>query len=67
MKILYAALKQNYGNPQLGFSYEHYNFYDTLIKMNGGINEVVYFPFDEIMLKIGRDEMNKKLLEIVYQ
>lgn len=67
MKILYMALKQDYGNPQLGFSYEHYNFYDTLVKMNNERNKIIYFPFDEIMRKLGRDRMNEKLLETVYR
>lgn len=60
-------MKYDYGDPKRGFSYEHYNFYDTLVKMNNGSNEVVYFPFDEIMRKLGRDEMNEKLLETIYQ
>ena len=45
MKILYIAMKYDYGDPQRGFSFEHYNFYDSLIKMNNGSNEIVYFSF----------------------
>jgi len=67
MKILYIALKYDYGDPQRGLSFEHYNFYDSLVKMNNGINQIIYFPFDEIMQKVGREEMNKQLLEIAYQ
>lgn len=67
MKILYVALKYDYGKSERGFSFEHYNFYDSLVKMNGGRNQVIYFPFDEVMLKIGRDKMNNKLLEEVLQ
>ena len=63
MKILYIAMKYDYGDPQRGFSFEHYNFYDSLVKMNNGSNEIVYFPFDEVASKVGRDEMNKQLLE----
>lgn len=65
MKILYIALKYDYGVPTRGFSYEHNNFYDSLVKMDGGKHEVVYFPFDEVMREVGRDEMNKQLLETV--
>jgi len=65
MKIFYVATKYDYGDPARGHSFEHYNFYDSLVKMNGGGNEVVYFPFDEIILKYGKEKMNKKLLETV--
>jgi len=63
MKILYIGMKYEYGKKELGYSFEHYNFYDSLTKMNN--NEVVYFPFDEIILEKGRDKMNKELLEVV--
>jgi len=65
MKILYIALKFDYGIPKRGFSFEHYNFYDSLIKMDDGRHEVIYFPFDEILLEVGQEEMNKKLLMVV--
>lgn len=65
MKILYVALKYDYGNPQRGFSFEHYNFYDSLKRMNNKENKVIYFPFDEIIQKFGRDKMNAKLSEVV--
>jgi len=67
MKILYIAFKYEYGNPDRGFSFEHYNFYDTLIKMNEGGNEVIYFPIDEITQKVGKKEMNKKLIEAAFK
>ena len=28
MKILYVAMKYDYGNPKRGYSFEHYNFFD---------------------------------------
>ncbi len=67
MKILYIALKYDYGDPKRGYSFEHYNFYDSLVKLDNGRHKVVHFPFDEIMNEIGRDEMNKKLHEVVYK
>jgi len=67
MKILYIAKKYDYGDPKRGFSFAHYNFYDSLIKMNNKQHQVVYFPFDEIMLENGRDAMNKMLIERVFQ
>lgn len=66
MKILYIAMQYDYGSPRRGHSFEHYNFYDSLIKINGGAHEIVYFPFDEVMRKVGRDEMNKRLIETVH-
>jgi len=65
MKILHIGMKYDYGNQDKGFSYEYYNFHDTLVRMNGGEHDVVHFPFDEVMKDVGRDEMNKKLLETV--
>ena len=62
MRILYIGMKYEYGKKELGYSFEHYNFYDSLAKMN---NEIIYFPFDEIILEKGRDEMNKELLKTV--
>lgn len=65
MKILYIAMKYEYGRQELGYSFEHYNFYDSLKKMENGKHQVVYFPFDEIIREVGRDKMNEKLLEDV--
>jgi spore maturation protein CgeB len=62
MKILYCAMKYDYGDPKNGFSFEHYNFYDSLMKMNGGEHEIIYFGMDEIMRNIGRKEMNEELV-----
>lgn len=67
MKILYIALKYDYGDPKRGHSFEHYNFYDSLVKMNGGKHEIVYFPLDEVMNEVGRDEMNRRLISAAYE
>ena len=64
MKIAYVALKYDYGKKERGFSFEHNNFYDALSKMEGG-HQIIYFPFDEIMQDVGREEMNKRLLEMI--
>ena len=29
MKILYIAMKYEYGRQELGYSFEHYNFYKS--------------------------------------
>lgn len=65
MKILYIGMKYDYGKPERGFSFEHYNFYDSLVRMNRGENKVIYFPFDEVMNRVGQEEMNRRLLATV--
>lgn len=65
MNILYIALKYDYGRKERGYSFEHYNFYDSLVKMDDGKHVVTYFPFDEIMDDIGKEKMNDKLLKKV--
>lgn len=67
MKILYVDFKYEYGNPERGFSFGYYNLYDTLVKMNGRENQVVYFPVDEIMQEFGKEKINEKLLEVVFK
>ena len=67
MKILYVATKYDYGKPELGFSYEHYNLYDTLVKMDGGSNKVIYFPADEIGKREGERGLNEGLLKMIYR
>jgi len=63
MKILYVGMKYDYGDPKRGSSFEHNNFYGTLIRMPE--HQVVYFPFDEEIISKGRDGMNKALREAV--
>lgn len=65
MKILFIATKYDYGNPHRGLSYEYYNFWDTLKKMDNEKHVVEYFPYDEIILKHGKEKMNKMLVEVV--
>jgi len=65
MKILFVACKNDYGKPELGLSFEYYNIYEPMVHMNSSAHNVIYFPFDEIALKYGKEEMNKKLLETV--
>ena len=65
MKILYVGMKYDYGDPKRGFSFEHYNFYESLVAMEDKKHEIVYFPFDEVMQSVRQEEMNKKLVETV--
>lgn len=65
MRILYIALKYDYAKRERGLSFEHYNFYDSLVKMENSSHEIIYFAFDEEMALVGREAMNKKLLRVV--
>lgn len=58
MKILYAGMMYDYGIPERGFSFEHYNIYDTLVHMG---HEVIYFDFMSLHKKFGRLEMTNML------
>lgn len=61
MRILYAAMKYDYGLPEQGFGFEHYNFYDALHNMG---HEILYFDYMSLMQKYGRDQMNRLLLDV---
>ncbi len=68
MKILYAAWKYydyELGTKNPSFSFEHYTFYDSLVRMDNGKHEIIYFPYDEIMHARGRDAMNEELEQAV--
>ncbi len=63
MKVLFCALKNEYGKPEAGQSFECKHFLHTLQHMPG--IEVRHFGFDEIMREHGRDRMNEMLIEAV--
>ncbi len=61
MRILYVAMKYDYGNPSAGCSFEHWNFFHPFSKMGF---DLVYFDFLSIMQQRGRDAMNRRLWEV---
>jgi spore maturation protein CgeB len=61
MRILYAAMKYDYGRPEQGFGFEHYNFYDSLREMG---HDIVYFDYMTLLQRYGRRQMNQRLLEV---
>lgn len=61
MRILYVASKFDYGRPERGLSFEHYNFFDTLQHMG---HDLVYFDFMSIERGRGRAGMNRRLLDV---
>lgn len=62
MRVLYVAMKYDYGVPERGLSFEHHNFYECLQHM--GL-EVDYFDFKTIMRESGKERMNELLVERV--
>ncbi len=65
LKVLFAALKYDYGQPQRGLSVEHTNFYDCLSQMSDV--EADFFGIDEAMLSENREEMKKRNHCLHYQ
>jgi spore maturation protein CgeB len=62
VKILYAGAKHDYGDPARGYSFEHYNFYDTLVRMG---HDVIYFDFLTELQRRGKRMMNAQLRDMV--
>lgn len=62
MHILYVASKHDYGNPARGLSFEHHNFYDTLVHMG---HDITYFDFMTECQQRGKAAMNARLCSLV--
>jgi spore maturation protein CgeB len=61
MRILYVAMKYDYGRKEQGFSFEHCNFYESLRAMG---HDVLYFDFMSLLEAHGRRVMNRRLAEV---
>ncbi len=61
MRILYVAMKYDYGKPEQGFSFEHCNFFSALRGMG---HELLYFDFRTHHDRLGKAAMNRRLLEV---
>ena len=61
--ILYVGIRYDYGNKDWGLSYEHYNFYHTLLNMDYSL---IYFDYDRIKQKYGTKKMSQILRETIY-
>ncbi len=57
MRILYVAMKYDYGRPEQGESFEHWNFYDPLVRMG---HAIVYFDFVTLPERQGPGAMNRR-------
>lgn len=62
MRILYVAMKYDYGDKARGLSFEHTNFYDSLVNMG---HNLIYFDFMTILQEHSFDEMNHLLWDTV--
>lgn len=63
MKILYVAMKYDYGDESRGLSYEHSHFYQTLVSMG---HDVIHFDFMEEMSLHGKSGMNHALKNLAH-
>jgi spore maturation protein CgeB len=61
MRILYTAFKYDYGDPARGYSYEHFNFYESLLHMG---HDIMYFDLGTLFSTYGRAGLSKRLLEV---
>lgn len=62
MKILFCAMRYDYGNPKRGYSYEYYNYLPTFKKLG---HQAITFDYMSIYQKLGRDKMNDLLFKTV--
>ena len=65
MKVLFCALKYDYGKPKNGLSVEYTNFFDSLSHMRGV--EAEFFAIDEYTAKLGKSAANAFLLKKVQE
>ena len=61
MRILYVASEHDYGQPEQGWSFEHANFYDSLVRLG---HELTCFDFETLTRELGREGMNRRLREV---
>lgn len=62
MKILYCAMRWDYGDQSRGECHEQVNFHDTLVNMG---YEIVQFDFMEMVQQVGAEKTNELLIEEV--
>ncbi len=62
MRILYVAMKYDYGKPENGFGFEHYNFFDSLQRMGF---DILYFDPLEMNKACGKEATARRLWEVV--
>lgn len=63
VRILFAGMRHDYGDPARGFSFEHENFLGSLRGMAGEV-EVTEVPTDVLRRERGRDGLNAELVDL---
>lgn len=61
LRVLYVGMKHDHGKPELGYAFEHWNFFHTMHRMG---MDIAYYDFAGIMAKRGREGMNTRLVEV---
>lgn len=61
MRLLYVALKHDYGDPARGHSFEHWNFYHSLVHMG---HDVVYVDTGALHATLGREGLERRLVDV---
>lgn len=61
MRILYVAMRHDYGRPEAGDSFEEVAFHDPLRRLG---HDVIPFDFMALRKQVGRRRMNAHLLDI---
>ena len=64
IRILYVAMRDDYGNPRRGLSYEENNFWHALVHSG---YQMIRFDYMRICKRYGRAQMNRMLLETAYR
>ena len=64
MKILLVCMKHTYGDPKREYSYEYFNFYQSLKQMG---HDVELFDYAVEIQALGKEAMNQKLLACVQE
>jgi spore maturation protein CgeB len=63
LRVLFVGLRWDYKDPKRGSSFEYTNFWDSLRRMPGV--DARHFAFDDVEAAVGRDQMNKQLVNQV--
>ena len=63
MNILYCGLKYDYGKKEMGYSFEHLNFYNSLKNMSA-VKKLDYICVDEILINNGKEFLNEEIIKM---
>lgn len=64
MRILFVAHRYDYGRPERGLSFEHFNFYEPLVHLG---HDVTYFDIGETVRAGQPDLTDERLVDTVRQ